>query len=46
MTQMTLFMKQTQAHRHRELTCGYQGQAEVGEERIGSLRLTDTNYYI
>ena len=32
---MTLFMKKTQAHIHRELTCGYQGEAEVGKEGLG-----------
>ena len=44
--QMNVSMKQKQTHRHREQTCGYQGEEGVGEGRIGSLGLADANYYI
>ena len=46
MTQMNLFMKQKETHRHREQTCGYQEGEWVGEGWIGSLGLADANYYI
>ena len=46
MTQMNLSMKQKQTHRYREQTCFCQGGGEVGDGRIGSLGLADTNYYI
>ena len=39
-------MKQTQTHRHRELTCGCQGGGVVEEGWIGSLGLADANSYI
>ena len=39
-------MKQKQTHRHREQTCGCQGEGEVGEGRIGRLGSADANYYI
>ena len=44
MTQMNLFMKQKQTHRHRELACGYQGEGGMGEGWSGSLGL-DANCY-
>ena len=45
MTQMNLSM--TQTHRHREQTCGCQGEvASGGEGWIGSFGLADANYYI
>ena len=37
MTQMNLFTKRKQTHRHREQTCGCQGGERGGEGRIGSL---------
>ena len=40
MTQMNLFMKQQQSHRHREETCGCQG-GEVEERWSGKLGLAD-----
>ena len=43
---MKISTKQKQTHRHREKTCGCQGGVGVGEGRIGSLGLADTNYYI
>ena len=43
MTQMNLFTKQQQAHRHREQTCSCQGGREVGEGWIGIWGLADTN---
>ena len=46
MTQMNFSTKQKQIHRHREQTCGCQGEGEVGEGWIGSLGLVDANYYI
>ena len=42
---MNLSMKQKRTHRHREQTCGYQGEV-VGEGWIGNLGLADENYYI
>ena len=39
-------MDKDDIHRHREQTCGYQGEGGVGEERMGSLGLADANYYI
>ena len=44
MAQMNISMIQT--HKHREQTCGCQGRERIGEERIGSSRLADANYYI
>ena len=32
MTQMNLSMKQKQTHRHKEWTCGYQGEGESREK--------------
>ena len=46
MREMKLSAKQKQTHRHREQTCGCQGGGRVGKGRIGSLGLTDGNYYI
>ena len=43
---MNLSMKQKETHRHREQTCGCQGDGEMGEERTGSLQLADANYCI
>ena len=43
---MNFSMKQKQTHRHREQTCGCQGEEEVEEGGIGSLGLADANYYI
>ena len=40
MTQMNLFMKQQQSHRHREETCDCQGE-EVEERWSGRLGLAD-----
>ena len=40
---MNEHMKQKQTYRHRELTCSYQGEKGLGEERIGRLGLADTN---
>ena len=45
MTQMNLSMKQKQTQRHREQTCGCQGDRQ-GEGWSGSLRLADANYFI
>ena len=36
----------TEADRQGEQTCGCQGRLWVGEEKIGSSRLADANYYI
>ena len=43
MTQINLFMKLKQTHKHREQTCGCQG--EVGGW-TGNLGLADTNYCV
>ena len=43
---MNISTKQKQTHRHREQTWGCQGEDGVGEERIGSLGLADSSYYI
>ena len=43
MTQINLSMKLKQTHRHREQTCGCQG--EVGGW-TGNLGLADTNYCV
>ena len=43
---MNLSMKQKQTHRHREQTCGCQGEEGVGEGWTGSLGLVDANYYV
>ena len=40
MIQMKLSVKQKQTHRHKTESCG-----GVGEGQIGSLGLTDANYY-
>ena len=45
MIQMNLSMKQKQAHRYREQTCGCQGGGGVGEGRIGGLGLARAKYY-
>ena len=37
---MNISMKQKQTHRHREQTCGFQGEGR-GEGRIGSLGLAN-----
>jgi len=42
MTPMNISMKQKQAHKYREQTCGCHGE---GELQKGSLELTDANYY-
>ena len=44
MTQMNLFTKQKQTHRHREQTWLPRGW-EVEEGRTGNLELADINYY-
>ena len=44
MMQMNISRKQT--HRHREHTCGCQGEGEVGKGWTGSLQLEDANQYI
>ena len=41
---MNLSIKQT--HRHTEQTCGCQGGGVIGEQRIGSLGLTNATLYI
>ena len=46
MTQMSLSTKQKQTHRHREQTCGCQGEGMVGKGWIESLGLAYANYYI
>ena len=46
MTQINLPTKQKQTHRSKEQTCGCQGGRWVGEGKIGSLGLTEANYYI
>ena len=46
MTQMNLFTKQKQTHRHRQQTCGCQEGGGVGEGWSGSLGLADANCYI
>ena len=43
---MSLSTKQKQTRRHREQTCGCQGERGVEEGWIGSLGLADANYYI
>ena len=35
MTQMNLSMRQKQTHRHREQTCGYQGEGGAGKDGLG-----------
>ena len=35
MTQINLFMKQKQAHRHREQTCGTKKEERCGRDRLG-----------
>ena len=35
MAQMTLSTKQKRTHRHREQTCGCQGEGEWGREELG-----------
>ena len=42
--QKNLFIKQKQAHRGREQTCGFEGEGVVGEGWSGSLGLADANY--
>ena len=37
---------ETETDSNREQTCGCQGGGRLGEGRIKSLRLADTNYYI
>ena len=46
MIQMTLVTKQEHTHRHRDKTCGCQGEGEVGEGWTGSLRSADSSYHI
>ena len=46
MTQMDLFTKQEQTHRHREQTCGCQAGGRLGEGWMGSLGLTNAGVYI
>ena len=43
---MNLSTKQKQTHRHREQTCGCQGEEGVGKGWTGCLALADANYYI
>ena len=42
-TQMSLSMRKKQSHRHRDQTCVCQGMGGMGEGRVGSLGLADTN---
>ena len=45
MTQMNLFMKQKQTHRHGEQTCGCHGVGDVGG--LGwTLGSAPANYYV
>lgn len=47
MTQMNILMRQKQIHRHREITDLWLPKEKRLEEGwIGTLRLTDANYYI
>ena len=46
MTQMNIYMKQKETHRHKEQSCGCQEEGGVGEGRNASLGLADANYYI
>ena len=46
MTQINLTTKQKQTHRHKEQTCGGQGEGRVGEGWSGRLGLADVSYYI
>ena len=46
MTQRNLSMKQKQTQRHREQTCGCQGEGRLGKGWIGTLGLADTSSYI
>ena len=47
MTQMNILMRQKQIHRHREITYLWLPKEKRLEEGwIGTLRLTDANYYI
>ena len=43
---MNLSTKQKQPHRHREQTCGCQGEGEVGEGWIANLEVADAINYI
>ena len=43
---MNLYTKQKQNHRHRKQTHGYQKGEGEREGQVGSMGLTDTNYYI
>ena len=44
MTQMNIFMKQKQTHRHRKQTHGSQKGKRVGDGSFRSLGLADINY--
>ena len=46
MTQINLFMKEKQTHRHRKQTYGYQNGKGVWKGQNRSLGLADTHYYI
>ena len=46
MTQVNLFTKQKQTHRHGKQACGCQRGGGLGERWSGSLGLADANYYI
>ena len=43
---MNLSAKQKQTHRHRNQTCGCQGEERGGERWTESLDLVDASYYI
>ena len=44
--QIALSTEQKHTHRHREQICGCQENRRLGEGRIGSLGLADTNYFV
>jgi len=43
---MNLSIKQKQTHRHREQTCGCQGEGWREWDRLRVWELVDANYYI
>ena len=43
MTQINIYTKQKQTHRHREQTCGFQGGGGMGEEWRGRLGFADAD---
>ena len=43
---MNLSKKQKQIHKHREQTCGCQGEDRKGRDGVGVWGLVDANYYM